>query len=279
MQQLLLTGRESVDFDIESYVVGDNQAALQSLLTIVDRPDILVSPTINTGASIVMLEGGAGVGKTHLLLACHQRSTSMAKHNHRTSFYVDFADSQSSHHGIAQLEQWLLGLDQARGSDSEHGVTANHIDIAQLWVDHVENLNSAQQDVLFRFATYLPIQTQWSMVVASSKKLVEMAWRDDLKTRIAAGLHWQLQPLHDGEKLEVLQHFVAKKQMVVDQDVLIWLVQHTERDMHSLMDWACRIDEISLREQRRITLPFIRELFAVKINTAQTVNKTAVQNR
>lgn len=82
----------------------------------------------------------------------------------------------------------------------------------------------------------------------------------DLATRLGWGLVYQLHPLVDEEKLRAIRLRAGNRGLDVSEDVARYLLQRYPRDMHTLFHLLERIDQASLAKQRRITIPFIREL-------------------
>ena len=84
--------------------------------------------------------------------------------------------------------------------------------------------------------------------------------RDDLRSRIAWGLAYQLHRLSDDEKLMALSQAAQGRGLILSQGVLPYLITHCERDMRSLSGMLDALDRYSLETRRAITLPLLREL-------------------
>jgi DnaA family protein len=82
----------------------------------------------------------------------------------------------------------------------------------------------------------------------------------DLATRLAWGLVFQLHPLGDEEKAQALQLRARGRGMEMPEAVARYLLQHHARDMAALFALLERLDRASLAAQRRLTVPFVREI-------------------
>jgi DnaA family protein len=56
--------------------------------------------------------------------------------------------------------------------------------------------------------------------------------------------------------------------LALDDNVLDWLFARYPRDLGALLDLLDRLDQASLAAQRRITIPFLRELLRADADAA-----------
>ena len=82
----------------------------------------------------------------------------------------------------------------------------------------------------------------------------------DLVSRLSWGPVFQLQRLEDAEKVVALQLHAVARGLDLPQDVGYYLLRRCPRDMHSLISVLDRLDHASLAAQRRLTIPFVRDL-------------------
>ncbi|MFN2349176.1 MAG: DnaA regulatory inactivator Hda, partial [Thioalkalivibrio sp.] len=80
----------------------------------------------------------------------------------------------------------------------------------------------------------------------------------DLASRLVWGPVFQLQTLDDVAKCAVLQERARRRGFDLPEDVGVFLLRTCSRDLASLMVQLERLEQASLREQRRVTLPFAR---------------------
>jgi len=82
----------------------------------------------------------------------------------------------------------------------------------------------------------------------------------DLRSRLGACTRFALRPLDTAERRGVLHDYAAERGIQLDAAVLDWLFAHHARDLGTLLDLLDRLDRESLAAQRRITVPFLRDL-------------------
>lgn len=85
----------------------------------------------------------------------------------------------------------------------------------------------------------------------------------DLHSRLGEGVVEYLTPLGDREKWNVLQERAASRGMEMGDEVASFLMSRTSRDFHTLFSLLDQLDEHTLIAQRRITIPFVKELLSL----------------
>jgi DnaA-homolog protein len=71
---------------------------------------------------------------------------------------------------------------------------------------------------------------------------------------------YQLRTLSDQEKIAAMQLRARNRGLELGESVARYMLRRYPRDAGSLFALLERIDEASLASQRRITIPFLREL-------------------
>jgi len=84
--------------------------------------------------------------------------------------------------------------------------------------------------------------------------------RPDVRTRIGAGLVFQVQPLSDEDKIDALSGHARARGFELARDVADYLLRHGRRDLPSLLAMLDALDRYSLEVKRPITLPLVREV-------------------
>ena len=82
----------------------------------------------------------------------------------------------------------------------------------------------------------------------------------DLVTRLGQCVRVMLEPLDEAGRREVLRQRAARRGLELDDAVLDYLLRRVDRDLASLTVLLDRLDKASLAAQRRITIPFLRDL-------------------
>jgi DnaA family protein len=98
-----------------------------------------------------------------------------------------------------------------------------------------------------------------AMLTAGDKAPRELRVREDLRTRLGAGLVFQLHALSDEQKREAMQQHAQQRGMRMNPEVLNYLLTRLRRDMPTLMAVLDAIDNYSLATKRPITVPLVRE--------------------
>jgi len=82
----------------------------------------------------------------------------------------------------------------------------------------------------------------------------------DLVSRLNWGLTEQVKILTDDEKLIALQFRAQQRGLMLTDDVGRFLLSRLSRGMGSLLQALDELDKASIREQRKITIPFIKDI-------------------
>ena len=101
-----------------------------------------------------------------------------------------------------------------------------------------------------------------TLLAAGSAPPAQLALRDDLKSRLAWGLVYQVRTLTDEEKATYLREAAARRGLRFADEVVAYLLAHVRRDLPTLVAILAHLDEYSLSRQRPLTLPLVREALA-----------------
>ncbi len=189
---------------------------------------------------LLYLWGGTGVGKSHLL---HATCTRLEKLGIRTLYLPLKVFVQYSASANASL---LAGLSlyQVLVMDDLHAVVGG-----QVWEETLFHLLNQARD------------QQQQLVVSGARPLAELGVvLPDLRSRLAEAVTQSLQPLTAEEKWKVVQQRADERGMKIGDEVVHYLINRTERDFHTLFSLLDRLDQQTLIAQRKITIPFVREL-------------------
>ena len=125
--------------------------------------------------------------------------------------------------------------------------------------DDVERLDATGQIALFN-AINAARDAGGTVLAAGNAPPAQLALREDLKSRLAWGLVYQVKPLTDAEKALTLHGEAARRGLKLSDEVVWYLLTHVRRDLRSLIALLDRIDRASLEQRRAVTLPLVREL-------------------
>lgn len=224
MRQLALPVRLRASSVFESFFLGPNTAAIQQL------QKSILDPALRT----IWLYGASGLGKTHLLQAICARAAAQRW----TAAYFPLRDT------AAQSADLLVGCEA----------------LNIVCLDDFDAVvgNSGWERAVFRLYTEMD-DNQGHIVIASaaSPGAANIGLRD-LASRLAAGAVIRLQPLTDEQQVQAMQLRASQRGMELPFETAQYLIKRLPRDMHSLCDVLDTLDEASLIDQRRLTVPFVR---------------------
>ena len=137
--------------------------------------------------------------------------------------------------------------------------------------DDVEMLDADAQQALFS-AINAAREGQAAVLAAGSSPPALLALRDDLRTRLAWGLVYQLKRLSDAEKALHLRSEAARRGLRLADEVVRYLLNRLPRDLASLNEVLDRLDRHSLARQRPVTLALVREVLSDQIPDKKTTS-------
>jgi DnaA family protein len=82
----------------------------------------------------------------------------------------------------------------------------------------------------------------------------------DLRSRLGQCARLVLPVLDDAGRREVLRDRAQRRGLILDAAAIEWLLARTNRDLASLVLLLEQLDRASLAAQRRVTVPFLRQL-------------------
>jgi DnaA-homolog protein len=158
-----------------------------------------------------------------------------------------------------ELREAVLYLWGEPGSGRSHLLRAAATANATLMVvDDVEKLDEPAQQRLF-IAINAARQGDSPVLAAGAQPPAQLALREDLRTRLAWGLVYQLKPLSDADKALHLHAQAARRGLRLPDEVVRYLLTRLPRDLASLNSVIDALDRYSLSAKRPVTLPLVRE--------------------
>lgn len=183
----------------------------------------------------IYLWGAAGSGKSHLLQSACRAVTELGG----VAIYLPLDEA-----GIAP--SMLEGLE---------GMTL-------VCLDGIETVAGDEEWETALFHLYNRLRDSGSRLLAAGSAAPAMLGLKlpDLLSRLGWGPVFQLQPLDDEGKAAALRQRATNRGMQMPSEVAVYLLQRAPRDMHALFALLERLDEGSLAAQRKLTIPFVRQL-------------------
>lgn len=85
----------------------------------------------------------------------------------------------------------------------------------------------------------------------------------DLASRLDWGQIYKLQPLSDEDKLLALQLRARLRGFELPEDVGRFLLKRLDREIRALFMTLDQLDHASITAQRKLTIPFVKEIFSL----------------
>lgn len=160
----------------------------------------------------------------------------------------------------ARLAENIFYLWGEAGSGRSHllAAAARAATRALVVADDVETLDEAGQLALFSRINEAR-ESGGAVLAAGSAPPAQLSLREDLRSRLAWGLVYQVKPLSDAERALYLHAEAGRRGMRLADEVVWYLLTHVRRDLPSLGAILDELDRLSLERQRHITLPLVRE--------------------
>ncbi len=229
IDQLPLNIQLRDDATLLSYYSGENQEALNAVTKM----------AAGQGEFFLYLWGQLGVGRTHLCqAACH----AAAVHN-KSAFYLSL--EENTQYSI-DIFQGLENLDLVCIDD----------------IDKISG-NAKWEEALFHFFNRIQFQKGRLLIAADVAPKELKIHLLDLKSRLASGVTYQLHRLDDEQKISALQLRAEQRGIKLTKTVGQFLLSRCSRNMSELFNTLEKLDRASLAEQRRLTIPFIKEILEI----------------
>ena len=243
--QLALSVQLPDDETFDSYLSEANKTVVSQLALFIERTDQSQSSQPRS----FYLFGLTGVGKSHLLHACSAYASQLTK----TSVCLSCAE-------LLELSvEFLDGLEQ----------------INVICLDDIQLIagNKIWQQAIFDL--YNRVLEQNNCLLISGDQSVgqlgltlpdlvsRLSWGLTEQLKPFNGLTEQLKPLNDGDKVIALQFRASKRGLVLSDEAANFLLNRLSREMANLISSLDILDKASIREQRKITIPFIKDVLHI----------------
>ena len=229
MTQLLLDLEPPRVPTFGNFVVGRNGEALAALRALGTWP-----AAAEGSARCLYLWGEAGSGRSHLLRAA------------------------SGAMGGRYLEGGEATAEDLRAASTAPLAAGRRL----LALDDVDACDAEAQEALFHVVNVLRDDPHGFLIVAGNaapRALALVPERDDLRSRLAWGLGYQVHRLDDDEKDAALARRADDHGFPLSLEVRRYLLTHFSRDLGSLMRMIDALDRHAREEQRIVTVPLIRD--------------------
>ena len=228
--QLPLPIHQSDDETLENFYAENNLLLLNSLQ----------KNFLQLHQQFFYLWGNKGSGKSHLLKGVCQHYLAQQ----RPALYVPLNKAQYFSPAVLEnLEQQaLVCLDdlQAVIGNAEWEVAI---------FDLINRVRETGRTLLIMSADQSPVNLPVQL--------------PDLASRLTWGEVYQLAPLNDKQKIDVLQKAAYQRGIELPDETANFLFKRLERGMKTLFNALEKLDQASLQAQRKLTIPFVKEILAL----------------
>lgn len=227
--QLPLALRYSPDQRFETFV-GAPAGAIALLQSLAE----------GSSADWLYVAGADGVGKTHLALA----TCAATEQAGRRAVYLPL---------IAAAGRVREALEALEGNDV-------------IALDGIGAIAGNRDDeiALFDFHNRARASGLGMLYVAHAMPDALLLTLPDLRSRLSQCVRIALTPLDDEGRREVLRRRAQRRGLVIEDAAIDWLLKRVDRDLASLTALLDRLDRASLAAQRRITVPFLRQVLGAE---------------
>lgn len=191
---------------------------------------------LGVGERQIFLYGEKSLGKSHLLQACCQ----LAHQNGMNSFYYPFNQKKlpvlSMFEGLETIKLVCLDdIDQILGNLDWEQTLLNFIN---------QQLTHHHRLILTAFSPPHDLHVKLT----------------DLRDQLNASVILKLNPLNQDEIISALIHKANYMGINIPQKVGVFLVTHYANDLSSLWVLLEQLDKATLSAQRKLTIPFLKQL-------------------
>ncbi len=192
-----------------------------------------VAPLLDGLGEVVVLYGPRGSGKSHLLQGLCRNEGDKGR---RAVYLTDLTSLDAS---------ILEGLETAElvCLDNVHQLLGN-----DAWERALFHLFNACRDTGSKLVL--------SSTIAPGELVPKLA---DLASRLAGSYHLMTDELDDAGKLEVIRRKAHRRGFNMNEDVCRFILARASRDMHHLSHLVEQLDEATLRNQKKVTIPFVKQ--------------------
>jgi len=228
-EQLALPVLQRQDASFDNFLGDANEKCVSLLKQALEQHD----------ETLIYIAGPSGSGKTHLM-------------------YAAMSYFEAYHEGLVcyfSMDEFVENDDVDvlfEGLDSYSLVVLENIDS---WL----TTNECEQS-LFNLFNHFKMTGQ--QLLLSSKSVPEhlAVVLPDLSSRLKSGLLLTLVSLIDQEKEALLRDLAIQKGLRLEEEVSSYIIKRSGRNLSELVDVLDTLDQASLVEKRKLTVPFVKKI-------------------
>lgn len=223
-EQLPLGFRIRSEATLENFLPGDNGLLLNELQRLF----------VPASEDTLFISGPRGCGKTHLLMAACQ---------------------SAEKHGLSST---YLPLDELKNLSPD--ILQNLAELDLVALDNVQAVSGIKEWEHALFSLFNQARERGCKLVFSADRgpaSLDMQLAD-LKSRLTWGAAFQIDPLDDNGKRQLLLKTAERLGLVLKEEAATYLISRCSRDINTLLELLDKLDRASMIAQRKLTLPFVR---------------------
>ena len=252
------TSELSARYTFSNFVVGPcNELAHAACLSAAERPGKVYNPLV--------LYGGAGLGKSHLL--------------HAAGHLIKSRNPSAKVH-YSSLEAYTNELINAIRTDGVASFHQKYRNIDCLLIDDIQFLANRERTQEELFHTFNALFEAERQIIMTSDKLPREihGLEKRLVTRFEWGLLADLQPPEEETKIAILQNKALARSIELPREVAFLLAQQPETNVRVLEGYLNRVIAVSRYKKKDLSAELVREVLVPLLGerqvTADEVMKT-----
>jgi DnaA family protein len=233
-----------------------------------DKENNIEQLVLSVGVNATECFSNYYIGENRQLVESLQvQSASLPHHQSQPFMYIWGSSRHSCSHLLKaacneerKKTSVYLPMDTLIETSTEMLIGLENIDLVA--IDHVQALagEEAWEEALFHLFNRIQ-ETGVSLLVAGDVPPLQLQLTlKDLQSRLSLGVCYQIESLDDQHKKQMIQFFAHQRGLKITEEVAHYIMMYTSRledDIYSLLN---TLDESSLKEQRNITVPFVKKI-------------------
>ncbi|MDX1451010.1 MAG: DnaA regulatory inactivator Hda [Oleiphilaceae bacterium] len=193
----------------------------------------------NVNETLIWVCGPKESGKSHLAAACLK--------------YIESCGSAAMY----------LGLDELAGQiewarffiDDDAGPSVVVLDDLHMWLN-----NGEAEGALFQMFNQFKISGRQLIVTSDKPPALMHIQLPDLASRLRSAQVLTLHSPNDVEKQDVLVRVAAERGIHIGNEVAAYIIKRSQRNLGQLLQVLEQVEQASLIEKRKVTVPFIKKV-------------------
>lgn len=232
-EQLVFSFPTNEHFSFQHFIKDGNEELLCYL-------EKLSNGNFSGAHKINLLIGAPGLGRSHLLTATY--SSALARG--LNTLYINMNEL------LAMPTQVLLDMGN----------------VSLLCIDDIQAISghSDWEAGLFDLINRTLEQNQCHLVLSANQLPKDIGFKlPDLVSRLQWGQIMQLKELPENAKIQFMIKKASERGFDLPKEVARYILSRMPRDLCSLQDILNKVDKLSLQSQRKLTIPFVKEVFGL----------------